>query len=75
MNIHLSNTKVKKKKLYPQKRALDGSWVLGSSSSGVSFELDFRNPNKMQIKKNRTCEKPFQLKGLPTAAGHEPLSG
>lgn len=46
--------------------AVDGS---RNRSSGVCFELDFRNANKMQIKsassEKRSCEKPFQKKGCP----------
>jgi len=50
MNIHLSNTKtqtVQSKKNVAFVFFMD---TPRTGSSGVSLELDFQNPNKMQIK-------------------------
>jgi len=51
MNIHLSNTK--NRTVLSKKKNVAFVFFMDTprtGSSGVSLELDFRNPNKMQIK-------------------------
>jgi len=63
MNIHLSNTK---NRTVPYKKNVAFVFFMDTprtGTSGVSSELDFRNPNKMQIKSasNELVENPFRV--------------